>query len=325
MEKLEQQLRSVLPVNRAEYETYRLVAGRPDDENSPSLFYSRSQSTGQNVVRIPLAATMLPGWTVQGWWLGGEGGSLGRGVFFTLTGVLVACFVGAILVGGGLLMREARRSELEAQQKTSFVANISHELKTPLTTIRMYAELLEQGRVTTEAKQRDYLGVIGRESARLSRLIGNALDFSRLEQGRKTYTLQEVELIAGLDQLLTSQGPVHPLRIRTDFDAVQQVVLNLIDNACKYAASGGELAVAVRGGAGQGVELEVSDRGPGVAPASHQRIFEKFHREDDRLTAEQGGAGLGLGIARQLARGLGGDLICRSREGGGASFIIRLP
>ena len=73
------------------------------------------------------------------------------------------------------------------------------------------------------------------------------------------------------------------------------------------------------------VELEVSDRGPGVAPASHQKIFEKFHREDDRLTAEQGGVGLGLGIARQLARGLGGDLTYRSREGGGASFIIRLP
>jgi two-component system phosphate regulon sensor histidine kinase PhoR len=170
------------------------------------------------------------------------------------------------------------------------------------------------------------------------RLIGNALDFSRLEQGEKTYHQQELDLVAELDRLLTTQPPRlgvaglelsrrwggDPMIITTDADALHQVMLNLIDNACKYAGSGGTLEVELRAGEGSGAQIMVSDRGPGVPLALREKIFEKFHRVDDRLTAEQGGAGLGLGIARQLARGLGGDLICKPRDGGGASFIFKL-
>lgn len=163
------------------------------------------------------------------------------------------------------------------------------------------------------------------------------LDFSRLEQGKKKYERVEFDLAAELRRLGEMHGPrlaeaglvlsvdaSESLPVVTDRDAVEQIVLNLLDNACKYAADGGEVLLAVRK-TESGARVTVADRGPGVPAEQRERIFEKFHRVDDRLTAEKGGAGLGLSIARQLARGLGGDLACRAREGGGAEFALTLP
>ena len=125
--------------------------------------------------------------------------------------------------------------------------------------------------------------------------------------------------------VLHAQLPAAPLPVTTDRDAVGQIVLNLIDNACKYAGDGGELTVTLAALRGGGAEIRVGDRGPGV-PAEHRaRIFEKFHRVDDALTAEKTGAGLGLSSARQLARGLGGELRYAPRAGAGAEFILELP
>ena len=110
-----------------------------------------------------------------------------------------------------------------------------------------------------------------------------------------------------------------------DRDAIEQIVLNLIDNACKYAAEGGEVTVSVAARPARGAEVRVADRGPGVPAEHRERIFEKFHRVDDALTAEKTGAGLGLSIARQLARGLGGELRYEPRAGAGAEFVLELP
>jgi signal transduction histidine kinase len=253
--------------------------------------------------------------------------------------LLVGIFVAAIVAGGSLLLWQARRSEAEAAQKTSFVANVSHEFKTPLTTIRLYSELLEQGRVRDAAQSGEYLRTIGRETQRLARLVGNALDFSRLEQGRKKYARDNLDLRAELARLLDTQAPrlaeaglvlrrdlpAEPLPVTSDRDALEQIVLNLLDNAAKYGAEGGEVTVALAPRPAHGAVVRVLDRGPGVPPAHRERIFEKFHRVDDTLTAEKAGAGLGLSIARQLARGLGGELRHLPREGGGASFILELP
>ena len=115
------------------------------------------------------------------------------------------------------------------------------------------------------------------------------------------------------------------MSVTADRDAVEQIVLNLVDNACKYAAEGGELSVSIESTSGSGVELRVADRGPGVPSEQRERIFEKFHRVNDTLTTEKAGAGLGLSIARQLARGLGGDLCFVPRVGGGAVFVFKLP
>jgi signal transduction histidine kinase len=215
---------------------------------------------------------------------------------------------------------------------------VSHEFKTPLTTIRLYSELLEQGRVPDAERRGEYLRTIGRETQRLARLVNNALDFSRLEQGRKKFQLEPLDLRAETDRLLDTQLPrfgeaglalhrvLHsaPLPATTDRDAFEQIVLNLLDNACKYAGAGGEVTVRLAPRTGGSAELRVLDRGPGVPVEHRERIFEKFHRVDDTLTAEKHGAGLGLSIARQLARGLGGELRYEPRPDGGASFILEL-
>ncbi len=295
-------------------------------------------SNGVPSVRVPLATVLLPGWEVVGYiTLAPTAGRTDRGWFWA-SALLVGLFITAIVAGGSLLLWQARRSEIEAAQKTSFVANVSHEFKTPLTTIRLYSELLEQGRVRDEAKAAEYLQTIGRETQRLARLVNNVLDFSRLEQGRKKYAREKIDLVAELDRLLEAQTvrlsegglrlerawPATPVVAVTDRDAVEQIVLNLLDNACKYAASGGEVLVTVAPVNG-GVAVRVADRGPGVPPAHRDRIFEKFHRVDETLTAAKTGAGLGLSIARQLARGLGGDLRYEARADGGAEFILELP
>jgi signal transduction histidine kinase len=289
------------------------------------------------VARIPLASTLLPGWEVVAHlaYIPAESG----GGFFFIGLMLTAILVTAILAGGSLLLWQARSSAADAAQKTSFVANVSHEFKTPLTTIRLYSELLEQGRVAEGEKRGEYLRTIGRETQRLARLVNNVLDFSRLEQGRKKYQLAPLDLAVVLGQLLDAHAPrigetglelkrdlpVEAISVVTDRDAVEQIVLNLLDNACKYAARGGEVVVAFRPRPRAGVEVRVSDRGSGVPLAQRERIFEKFHRVDDTLTAEKGGAGLGLSIARQLARGLGGELRYEPRTGGGAEFVLELP
>jgi two-component system phosphate regulon sensor histidine kinase PhoR len=290
-------------------------------------------------VEVPLSSVLLPGWSVVGDLVSGPARNDDGAGFFWVSALLVAIFIAAILAGGALLLMQARRSEAEAAQKTSFVANVSHEFKTPLTTIRLYAELLEQGRVRDKAQESNYLNTIARETQRLARLVNNALDFSRLEQGRKKYAREQIELGPELNHLLDTQEPrlaeagmklqrefaPGALRLTTDRDALEQIVLNLLDNACKYAATGGEVNVCLAAREAGGAEIRVRDRGPGV-PADHrERIFEKFHRVDDALTAEKTGAGLGLSIARQLARGLGGELRYEPRSGGGAEFILELP
>lgn len=287
---------------------------------------------------VPLDAALLPGWSAAGFMP--AAGSLGAGrPLFVMGSLLTGILVAAILASGSLLLLHARASAAEARRKTSFVANVSHEFKTPLTTIRLYAELLEQGRVRDETRRAGYLRTIGAETQRLVRLVNNVLDFSRLEQGNRQFMREPLDLraelaavldahaprIAGAGLRLDRELPAAPLPVTTDRDAFAQIVLNLLENACKYAAEGGEMTVALAHRAGGGAVLRVLDRGPGVPAAHRGRIFEQFHRVDATLTAEKTGAGLGLSIARQLARGLGGDLRHAARADGGAAFILELP
>jgi len=336
-------LGDVLPEGREPGEAYELreiggVTYQQKTISEYSSFADRTVTARTPLITVPISESVLPGWEVEGF-LSEGGRRLSGGVFFALSAVLAGGLVTAILAGGVLLMRQARRSEEEAAQKTSFVANVSHEFKTPLTTIRLYSELLEQGRVTDAAKRSDYLQTIGRETRRLSRLVNNVLDFSRLEQGKKRFDRVELDLAAVLAHVLDVQRPrlteagldlrqtlpQEAVRVMADRDAFEQILLNLLDNACKYGASGREVTVSLATRPRGGAEMRVADRGPGVPAAHQKRIFEKFHRVDDTLTADKGGAGLGLSIARQLARGLGGDLRYADRSGGGAEFVLELP
>jgi len=332
-------LGDVLPEGREAGEVYELreIGGAIYQQKRLSAT-ERVVSEREPLITVPISEAVLPGWEVVGY-LAETSKRMSDGVFFVLSGLLAGVLVAAILVGGTLLLRQARLSEEEAAQKTSFVANVSHELKTPLTTIRLYAELLEQGRVTDAAKRIEYLGTIGRETQRLARLVNNVLGFSRLEQGTKRFDVRELDLAGEINRLLDTHAPRlaecgmslqrevpdGPLSVRADRDALEQILINLLDNACKYAAGGGEVSVVLAARSEGGAEVRVADRGPGVPPAHRTRIFDKFHRVDATLTAAQGGAGLGLSIARQLARGQGGELRYAERAGGGAEFIFELP
>ena len=296
-------------------------------------------SLAGTTIRIPLSTT-LPGWTLVAW-----SGSLtsalsleNDGGFFAVAALLVVAFVASILAGGAIFFRQAGAAAREAALKTSFVSNVSHEMKTPLTTIRMYAEMLADERVAEPAKRARYFATIGRETARLTRLVNNVLDFGRLEAGRKEYKPETVALGPWLARLVEVHAPraaeagirvlattpAAGAAVRCDPDSLDQMALNLIDNAVKYAAAGG-LVELHADAVPDGWALVVADRGPGVPAAHRERIFERFHRVDESLTAKVQGAGLGLTIARRLARDQGGDLVCREREGGGAAFVLTLP
>ena len=280
----------------------------------------------------------LPHWQVAAYFAGsGASPDDGQG-FLVLSSLLLGTFAAAIILGGSLLLWQAHRNSIDAMQKTTFVSNVSHELKTPLTSIRMYAELLSEKRIKDPEKQTHYLNVIVSESQRLTRLVNNVLDFSRLEQGRKKYHLTELELSdflkctiedhrlriqqAGLQ--LTEEITEHHATTQTDRDVIEQVLLNILDNAIKYASGGGELLIAAEKTNGW-YEIRVKDRGPGVPTAHQEKIFEKFHRVDDSLTAKQPGTGLGLSIARRILRDLGGELAYEKRKHGGSCFVIRIP
>ena len=293
------------------------------------------QANGSPLFKLPLDAC-LPHWYVAVYFDPAIAGPAGTDGFVVVGSLMVGIFIVAILAGGSLLLWQAYQNMLDARRKTSFVSNVSHELKTPLTSIRMYAELLGDDRVDDPAKRKRYLDVITKDSHRLTRLVNNVLDFSRLEQRRKKYEVQDVDLVQLVDEVLENQSvrlqeagmdlsKVYgqaSLQVRSDRDALEQTLLNLIDNAVKYAAEGKELTVLVEDRA-KGPVIEVMDRGPGVPSGHRTRIFEKFHRVDDSLTTRQPGSGLGLSIAKRMLEDLGATITCRPRDGGGTVFSIQ--
>lgn len=284
---------------------------------------------------VPLGP-YLPHWQLAAYFVHGGPAELASHRFLIFGGLLLFIFIAAIVTGGSLLLWQAHRNELDARQKTSFVSNVSHELKTPLTSIRMYAELLSEKRVKDAGKVHDYLGVIVSESQRLTRLVNNVLDFSRLEQGGKKYRIETLDVAQHLRSILDTQAlrineagmhlkvttPDSPVTACLDRDAFEQAVLNVVDNAIKYADTGREISVVLSTSPAPGFTIRVMDRGPGIAPAQMEPIFDKFHRIDDSLTAAKPGSGLGLTIARRLVRDMGGDLRYEPRENGGSCFVL---
>jgi signal transduction histidine kinase len=256
-------------------------------------------------------------------------------------GLLIGTLVLAIGIGGWLIVTDLNRQLALARQKTDFVSNVSHELKTPLTSIRMFSELLAEQRVADPAKQRSYLQIITAETARLTRLINNVLDFSRMERGEKKYNFRDADLVNIVRETvetyrphLENNGfqmecalPTGELPIRADTDAISQVIVNLLSNAEKYSSHEKKITVEAthRDSPLPCAEVKILDRGPGVPRGSEEKIFEKFYRAHDSLSSGIQGSGLGLTLARQIARAHGGDVIYEQREGGGSCFSLRLP
>jgi signal transduction histidine kinase len=249
-------------------------------------------------------------------------------------GVLLLVIIAGIVATWQLTRRETEMARL----KSDFVANVSHDLKTPLSVIRMFGETLDMGRITDEGGRREYYRVITRESERLSRLIDNVLDFSRIEGGRQTYRMAPTAVepvirsaLEAFDYPLAQHGfkvdvevaPDLP-EVPMDADAIGQALANLIDNAIKYSGEERALTVSARVVDGR-LAISVADRGLGIPAHEHARIFEKFYRVGRSDTQGRRGSGVGLALVRHIAEAHGGDVIVASAPGEGSRFTLRLP
>lgn len=246
----------------------------------------------------------------------------------------------SILMIGGvwLTYRNISREMNLARLKSDFVANVSHELRTPLALIRLYAETLELGRLTAKEKYQEYFRIIREESERLSALINNILDFSRIEAGRKEYEFKETNLTELVRSTLDSYrfqieqngfafeeniSPDIP-PVNVDREAIARSLLNLVNNALKYSKDQKYIGVSLYRANGS-VKLEVRDKGIGIPAAEQEKIFEKFYRCGDPLVHNIKGSGLGLSLVRHIVRAHGGNIQVESAPEKGSKFTIELP
>jgi signal transduction histidine kinase len=260
--------------------------------------------------------------------------------------LLIGAALVAIAFGGWAVFADARRQLALAQKKTDFVSNVSHELKTPLTSIRMFAELMQNGNVAAE-KRGQYLRIIMAEAERLTRLINNVLDFARMERRQMRYDFRQLDLHALLARTWEGQelhlrengfaarwqAAPPPYDVNGDEDALAQVIVNLLSNAEKY--SGGPVAEDTVPGRREielhsyldngSVFVSVLDRGSGVPVGEEAKIFEAFYRAHDSLSSGIQGSGLGLTLAQRIAKEHGGEITYQPRAGGGSNFTLRLP
>jgi signal transduction histidine kinase len=249
----------------------------------------------------------------------------------------IALVTSVAVFGAALFWRDVRREIRVAELRSQFVSSVSHELKTPLTAIRMFAETLLMGRARPEV-QHEYLETIVNESERLTRLLNNVLDFSSIESGKKTYRLEPQSLAAvvraaakAMEYPFSQQG--FELRIAidegvpdvaADADAIQQAILNLLSNAVKYSGDGRIVDLELKR-AGDDVVIAVTDRGFGIAAGEQSRIFEEYYRIRDQATDRVPGTGLGLTLVDHVARGHGGRVTVRSAPGQGSTFALTIP
>jgi two-component system phosphate regulon sensor histidine kinase PhoR len=243
-----------------------------------------------------------------------------------------------IAIGLGIVWLTVIAERRASRLKSDFIANVSHELKTPLSLIRMFGELLATGKHKGESNPQQYAEIITREAERLSHLIDNVLDFARIERGKASYDFTEGRLEDVVERALdvvryrvekermrlrTEIEPGLP-RVRMDENAITLVLLNLIDNAVKYAGDGKEVEVRLVRTPG-GVLLSVRDHGPGIPADEQPRIFERFYRARAARDRNVRGSGIGLALVKHIVEAHGGRLSVASVPGQGATFTVVVP
>ena len=257
------------------------------------------------------------------------------------TGLYLASLALVFLIaasGAYLLWRDVQRDVELAEMRSQFVSSVSHELKTPLTAIRMFAETLRMRSAADVVSREEYLETIVNESERLSRLVDNVLDFSKIEQGRKLYRLQPVSIRAVMEAVVrAAQYPLQQagftLRVASsddlppvnaDADALQQAILNLLMNSMKYSGERKEIEIEARR-EDSAVIIGIRDYGIGIPMEYQQRIFERFYRVPSAENQRVPGAGLGLTLVAHIANAHGGKITVESTAGAGSLFALRLP
>jgi signal transduction histidine kinase len=221
-----------------------------------------------------------------------------------------------------------RRRRLD-EARARFINELAHDLRTPVTSLRLHAEMLSEGRVPAGEEAR-YLGVLGRETARLSSLLANLLDLSRVERGRRAFETQTLDVTEALAAAVGDFAVVHPKRagdvtidaadglaVAADRTALARCLANLLDNAGKFTAPGTAIRVSAAKDAGR-VRIVVADDGPGVAAADRARVFELYQRGSSAAASGAPGTGLGLALVRELVQGMRG---VRDRSAGGGAWM----
>ena len=244
-----------------------------------------------------------------------------------------------VLLGGIVLtVRATDREARLAQAKSDFVANVSHELKTPLSLLSLFSEILELGRVKNEEKKIEYYRIMRHESLRLNKIIDNILDFSKIEAGRKTYNFEEGDVGEVIEKVLSSyryqivnsgfdihtnmQPDLPPVLI--DREAMSQAISNLVDNAIKYSRDVKQLSITTKT-SGTDLSIEMADRGIGIPRAEQAKVFEKFYRVGNGLVHDVKGSGLGLSLVKHIIEAHKGTISVESDVDKGTRFTIRLP
>jgi signal transduction histidine kinase len=333
---LPQTLDEVMSRNVAEAQTDKnaVIMVRHKSDSTP-LAYGTGWDGGQAEVERNLES-VFPG-LVLGMKLRGTT-LAAMGQHFVHTSFLILGGLSFLLAGGIFLTyRNVSKEMALARLKSDFVSNVSHELRTPLSLIRLYAETLELGRLTSAEKHQEYYCIIRKESERLTALINNILDFSRIEAGRKEYDFRETDMRELVCNTLESYryqieqhgftleekiGEVPPLRV--DREAMARSLVNLVNNALKYSQDRKYIGVNLYRENGS-VKLEVIDHGIGIPSNEQNKIFEKFYRVGDPLVHNTKGSGLGLCLVQHIAQAHGGDVAVDSSPGAGSKFTITLP
>ena len=253
--------------------------------------------------------------------------------------LIILGILSLFMIGGLVLTYRSVSKEMAlARLKSDFVSNVSHELRTPLALIRLYAETLELGRITTQEKKDEYYRIIRKESERLTALINNILDFSRIEAGRKEYDFRETDVAELVRSTLDAyryqieqQGFEFEEKIDTnippmhvDREAIARALVNLVNNALKYSADEKFICVKLYRANGT-LKLEVADKGIGITRREQAKIFEKFYRTGDPLVHNTRGSGLGLSLVRHITHAHGGEVEVESTPGKGSKFTVSLP
>lgn len=262
-----------------------------------------------------------------------------RSVGRRILGIMMVVLASIILMGLFAIYQSARAVVDLSERRSGFVSSVTHELKTPLTNIRMYIEMLEQGIAQDPEREQEYYRILGSESARLSRLINNILEFSKLGKKQRHFALQEgilEEVIQEVEDVmhekLRQEGfhlkiekkEIRPFRY--DREAMIQILINLIDNSMKFGKGSSTKEILVRlWPEGDSNKISVSDTGPGIPGYALKKVFDDFYRVDNDLTRTTGGTGIGLALVKKFVDAMSGSITATNNDGPGCTITISLP